>query len=54
MTKKDDSAYIEDQAQVNALKEFTPKIREILREYRAKRRLSSIAKRLGFYVRVDQ
>jgi hypothetical protein len=37
MAKKDDSAYIEDQAQVDAIEEFAPKIRELLREYRAKR-----------------
>jgi DNA-binding Lrp family transcriptional regulator len=47
--KKDDSAYIEDQAQIDAIEEFAPKIREILREYRAKRQLSSIAKQLGFH-----
>lgn len=49
MAKKDDSAYIEDQAQIDALEEFAPKIREILRGYRDKRQLSSIAKQLGFH-----
>ena len=49
MTKKDDSAYIEGQAQIDALEQFAPKIREILRGYRAKRQLSSIAKQLGFH-----
>ena len=49
MAKKDDSAYIEDQAQIDAIEEFAPKIREILRDYRAKRQLSSIAKKLGFH-----
>lgn len=49
MAKNNDSAYIEDQAQIDTLEEFAPKIREILRDYRAKRRLSSIAKRLGFH-----
>jgi DNA-binding MarR family transcriptional regulator len=49
MAKKDDSAYIEDQAQIDVIGEFTPKIREILREYRAKRQLSSIAKQLGIH-----
>ena len=49
MTKKNDSAYFEDQAQIDAMEEFAPKIREILREYRAKRQLSSIAKQLGFH-----
>ena len=49
MAKKDDPAYIEDQAQIDAIEEFAPKIREILREYRAKRQLSSIAKQLGFH-----
>jgi len=49
MAKKDASAYIEDQTQIDALEEFSPKIREILRGYRAKRQLSSIAKQLGFH-----
>jgi hypothetical protein len=43
------NVYIEDQRQIDALEEFAPKIREILREYRAKRQLSSIAKQLGFH-----
>ena len=49
MAKKDNSAYIEGQAQIDAIEEFAPKIREILREYRAKRQLFSIAKKLGFH-----
>ena len=49
MAKKDDSAYIEDQTQIDAIEEFAPKIREILRDYKAKRQLSSIAKKLGFH-----
>jgi hypothetical protein len=49
MSKKDKSAYIEDQDQINALEEFAPKIREILRDYRKKRQLSSIARQLGFH-----
>jgi len=49
MTKKNEPAYIEDHAQIDALEEFAPKIREILRGYRAKRQLSSIAKKLGFH-----
>ena len=49
MAKKDDPAYIEDQAQIDALEEFAPNIREILRGYREKRQLSSIAKKLGFH-----
>ena len=46
MAKKYDSAYIEDQTQIDAIEEFTTKIREILREYWAKRQLSLIAKQL--------
>jgi len=46
MAKKDSSAYIEYQAQIDAIEEFTTKIRELLRESRAKRQLSSIAKQL--------
>jgi len=49
MAQKDESAYIEDQDQVDALEEFAPKIREILRGYRDKRQLSSIARKLGFH-----
>ncbi len=49
MAKKNDPAYIEDQTQVDALEEFGPKIREILRGYRETRQLSSIAKKLGFH-----
>jgi len=39
----------EDQNQLDALEEFSPQIRKILREYRAKRQLSSIARQLGFH-----
>jgi len=49
MADKDHSAYIEDQAQIGALDEFAPKIREILRDFRDKRQLSSIARQLGFH-----
>jgi len=41
--------YIEDQEQIDALEEFAPKVREILRGYRKKRQLSAIATRLGFH-----
>jgi hypothetical protein len=34
---------------VDALAEFAPRVREILRDYRKKRQLASIAKRLGFH-----
>ena len=40
---------IEDQAQVDALAEFAPRIREILREFRDERQLTTIAKQLGFH-----
>lgn len=49
MAKKDRSVCIEDQSQVDALEEFSPKIREILRDYRNKRQLSSTARKLGFH-----
>ena len=49
MAKKNNSKHIEDRSQVDALAEFAPKIREILRSYRDKRQLSSIAKQLGFH-----
>ena len=41
--------YVEDDNQVDALEEIAPKVREILREYRAKRKLSYIAKKLGIH-----
>ena len=41
--------YIEDQEQIDALEEFAPKVRELLRGYRKKRKLGSIATRLGFH-----
>jgi hypothetical protein len=49
MFTKNEYGYIEDQAQIDALEEFAPKIREILRGYRDKRQLSSIARKLGFH-----
>ena len=49
MTRKDDFAYIDDETQIDALEEFAPRVREILRGYRDKRLLSSIAKQLGFH-----
>jgi len=49
MVKRNNSKHIEDQSQVDALAEFAPKVREILRNYRDKRQLSSIAKQLGFH-----
>ena len=41
--------YLEDDTQVDALETFAPRIREILRQYRKKRQLAAIAKRLGFH-----
>ena len=41
--------YVEDDNQVDALEEIAPKVRGILREYRAKRKLSYIAKKLGIH-----
>ncbi|MBW2610075.1 MAG: hypothetical protein JRC68_07000 [Deltaproteobacteria bacterium] len=41
--------YVEDQDDIDALEEFAPKVREILRGYRKKRRLSAIATSLGFH-----
>ena len=43
------NSYLEDSDQVDALEEFAPQIREILMEYRKKRKLISIAKKLGFH-----
>jgi DNA-binding Lrp family transcriptional regulator len=49
MAKQDESPYIEDCVQVDALEEFAPRIREILRGFRDKRQLSAIAQKLGFH-----
>ena len=49
MAKQDESTYFEDHAQVDALEEFAPRIREILRGFRDKRQLSAIAQKLGFH-----
>jgi len=49
MSTNNKSNYIEDQDQFDALEEFAPKIRELLRAYRDKRQLASIARKLGFH-----
>ena len=49
MGEKVQHGYIEDQGQVDALEEFAPQIREILRNFRAKRQLSAVARQLGFH-----
>lgn len=41
--------YMEDKKQVDALEEFASGVRETLREYKGKRQLSFIAKRLGLH-----
>ena len=40
---------IEDKEQIDAMEEFSPRIREILRDFRDKRQLSTIARQLGFH-----
>ena len=49
MGRKAQYGFIEDQEQVDALEEFAPRIREILRGFRDKRQLSAIAQKLGFH-----
>ena len=39
--------HVEDKKQIDVLEEFAPKVREILRNYRAERKLSYIAKKVG-------
>ena len=41
--------YMEDRNQIDALEEFAPKVREILEDYRAERKLSYIAKKLRIH-----
>ena len=41
------SNYMEDNGQVDALGEFAPRVREILRRYRDKRQLKAAAERAG-------
>jgi plasmid maintenance system antidote protein VapI len=49
MLKSNNDSHAEDQTQIDALSEFTPRIREILRGYRDNRQLSAIARQLGFH-----
>lgn len=49
MEHKNDKNAFEDVEQFDALSQFAPKVRDILREYRKQRQLSSIAKQLGFH-----
>lgn len=49
MLKNLDARHIKGQKQVDNIAVFSPKVREILRGYRDKRQLSSIARRLGFH-----
>lgn len=49
MLKSNTHSHSEDQDQIDALAEFTPRIREILRDYRDNRQLSAIARQLGFH-----
>ena len=47
MDNKVKNTHIEND--VHAFEEFAPQVRKILTEYKAKRKLSSIARRLGFH-----
>jgi hypothetical protein len=49
MRQKIINYYVEAENQDDALEQFAPRVREILRKYRAKRQLSKIANRLGFH-----
>ena len=49
MKNHNNNKYVEDQHQIDALEEFAPRIREILRQYKKKRQLSTIAGMLGFH-----
>jgi hypothetical protein len=42
-----DSNHVEDKAQRGSLKEFAPRVREILRNYRDKRKLKMVAEEAG-------
>ena len=47
MKSTDNVQNLVDEEQLDVYEEFTPKVRQILREYRKKRKLSAIASRLG-------
>ena len=47
MRHKNNIYNVIDEEQLDVYEEFTPKVRQILREYRKKRKLSAIASRLG-------
>ncbi len=49
MKNPKNNKYLEDKRQIDALEEYAPRIREILRQYKKKRQLSAIAARLGFH-----
>ena len=49
MEQKLTDHFIEDKNQLAALEEFAPRVREILRGYKAKRKLSTIAKQLEIH-----
>ncbi len=49
MEQKSDNVGFEDIEQMDALSQFAPRVRDILRQYRKQRQLSSIAKDLGFH-----
>ena len=47
MKYKDNAYNVLDEEQLDVYEQFTPKVRQILREYRKKRKLSTIASHLG-------
>lgn len=47
MKYKNNAYNVLNEGQLDVYQEFTPKVRQILREYRKKRKLSAIASRLG-------
>ncbi|MGD2126281.1 MAG: hypothetical protein PVG99_09390 [Desulfobacteraceae bacterium] len=47
--KNQKDKYKEDDVRLDLFEEFAPQVREVLRRYREKRKLSSIARQLGFH-----
>ena len=49
MGETDNKRLFDQEISADSLAEFAPRVREILRQYRNKRKLASIAKQLGFH-----
>ena len=49
MKSSENNIFSQDEDQTDALEEFAPRVRELIRAYRDKRKLTSIAERIGIH-----